>query len=88
LATGYAHNIGLTRIPPLIFGKEKFIGEPNDAIEAMYAKDPTVLKAMERLHTPEEQRALLGCYYLASVWVHFLHIYMVLSNSMMYLINL
>jgi len=67
LSTGYAYNLGLTRIPPLYLGRERFIDVANDANEAMWAKDSRVLEAMETFHSIEEQRCLLGCYYLASV---------------------
>lgn len=65
LAMGYAHNIAITRPPPTMQQKMTVVIHPKDAHEAIQAHHLTTV--LEESHTPEEQRAFLGCQYLLSV---------------------
>ncbi|KAI1762585.1 hypothetical protein GGR53DRAFT_500812 [Hypoxylon sp. FL1150] len=65
LAMGYAHNIAITRPPPTMKQKMTVVIHPKDAHEAIQAHNLTTV--LEESHTPEEQRAFLGCQYLLSV---------------------
>ncbi|KAK3946003.1 hypothetical protein QBC46DRAFT_349276 [Diplogelasinospora grovesii] len=66
LAVGYSYNLGLTRIPPP-YTRPVTYDTAKDAKDAMYTRNPRALEALERLHSLEEQRAYLGCYYVMSV---------------------
>lgn len=65
LAMGYAHNIAITRPPPTMKQKMMVVVDPKDAKEAMLGHNLTTV--LEESHTPEEQRAFLGCQYLLSI---------------------
>ena len=69
LAMGYAHNLGLTRVPATFMEGRPGVLDAADAEEAMYTRDPRTLQALEKIHNLEEQRTYLGCYYLMSVYV-------------------
>lgn len=62
LATGYAHNLGITKIPRELL---KQIGMDNAPDDVRATKDINVPKAP----SPDEMRAFLGVYYLLSVYV-------------------
>ncbi|KAL7623431.1 hypothetical protein AAE478_007113 [Parahypoxylon ruwenzoriense] len=65
LAMGYAHNLAITRPPPTMKQKMMIAIHPKDIKEAMVGHNLTTV--LEESHTPEEQRAFLGCQYLLSV---------------------
>ncbi|XXH03354.1 hypothetical protein Hte_009752 [Hypoxylon texense] len=65
LAMGYAHNIAITRPPPTMKQKMMVVVDPKDAKEALLGHHLTTV--LEESHTPEEQRAFLGCQYLLSM---------------------
>ncbi|KAI1453677.1 hypothetical protein F4805DRAFT_469884 [Annulohypoxylon moriforme] len=65
LAMGYAHNLAITRPPPTMQQKMMVAINPKDAKEAMMGSHLTTM--LDESHTPEEQRAFLGCQYLLSL---------------------
>ncbi|KAI1657196.1 hypothetical protein F4813DRAFT_360617 [Daldinia decipiens] len=65
LAMGYAHNLAITRPPPTMQQKMTVAVNPKDVKEALMGYSMTTV--LEESHTPEEQRAFLGCKYLLSV---------------------
>ncbi|KAI1389404.1 uncharacterized protein F4822DRAFT_398181 [Hypoxylon trugodes] len=65
LTMGYAHNLAITRPPPTMQQKMMVAVNPKDAREALIGHELTTV--LEESHTPEEQRAFLGCQYLLSV---------------------
>ncbi|XDG04603.1 hypothetical protein ABKA04_004218 [Annulohypoxylon sp. FPYF3050] len=65
LAMGYAHNLGITKPPPTKQQKMMVTVNPKDAKEAIMGNHLNTL--LEESHTPEEQRAFLGCQYLLSL---------------------
>ncbi|KAI0881665.1 uncharacterized protein GGS22DRAFT_54773 [Annulohypoxylon maeteangense] len=65
LAMGYAHNLAITRPPPTLQQKMMVTINPKDAKEAMMGVHLTTM--LDESHTPEEQRAFLGCQYLLSL---------------------
>ncbi|KAI1089299.1 hypothetical protein F5B19DRAFT_380845 [Rostrohypoxylon terebratum] len=65
LAMGYAHNLAITRPPPTVQQKMMVTMSPKDAKEAIMGSHLTTL--LDESHTPEEQRAFLGCQYLLSL---------------------
>ncbi|KAI0853098.1 hypothetical protein F5Y00DRAFT_225415 [Daldinia vernicosa] len=65
LAMGYAHNLAITRPPPTMQQKMTVAVNPKDVKEALMSYNMTTV--LEESHTPEEQRAFLGCKYLLSV---------------------
>ncbi|KAI1099232.1 hypothetical protein F4804DRAFT_322439 [Jackrogersella minutella] len=65
LAMGYAHNLAITRPPPTTQQKMMVAISPGDAKEAIMGNHLTSI--LEESHTPEEQRAFLGCQYLLSM---------------------
>ncbi|OTB01456.1 hypothetical protein M426DRAFT_323472 [Hypoxylon sp. CI-4A] len=65
LAMGYAHNLAITRPPPTTQQKMMVAVHPKDAKEAIMGHNLT--SVLEESHTPEEQRAFLGCQYLLSM---------------------
>lgn len=67
LAVGYVHNLGLSQRPLPLQQKARLTFNPSDAKEAMRGVCLTTIA--EESHTLEEQRCLLGCYYLMSLYV-------------------
>ncbi|KAI0842461.1 hypothetical protein F5Y06DRAFT_284609 [Hypoxylon sp. FL0890] len=65
LAMGYAHNLAITRPPPTMQQKLLLAINPKDVKEAMLGHSFNTV--LEESHTPEEQRAFLGCQYLLSM---------------------
>ncbi|KAI2624858.1 hypothetical protein GGR54DRAFT_538529 [Hypoxylon sp. NC1633] len=65
LAMGYAHNLAITRPPPTTNQKLMVAANPQDIKEAIVGHHLTTV--LEESHTPEEQRAFLGCQYLLSI---------------------
>ncbi|KAI2466671.1 hypothetical protein F4781DRAFT_423896 [Annulohypoxylon bovei var. microspora] len=65
LSMGYAHNLAITRPPPTTQQKMMVAINPRDAREAIMGINLTTI--LEESHTPEEQRAFLGCQYLLSM---------------------
>lgn len=63
LATGYAHNLGITKIPRELLRQ---IGMDNAPDDVRATKDINVPKAP----SSDEMRAFLGVYYLLSMYVH------------------
>lgn len=63
LATGYAHNLGITKIPRELL---KQIGMDNAPDDVRATKDINVPKAP----SSDEMRAFLGVYYLLSMYVY------------------
>ncbi|KAH7326350.1 hypothetical protein B0I35DRAFT_132422 [Stachybotrys elegans] len=61
LALGYAHNLGLTRIPLSILQQMGLDNIPDDL------RHSNLAAIISRTHSSEDQRALLGCYYLVSM---------------------
>ncbi len=64
---GYAHSLGITRTPPAFLPRTRHPYPTDDFREYMYARDPLAFGAMDGVHSPEEQRAFLGCYFVMSV---------------------
>ncbi|KAI1416121.1 hypothetical protein F5Y13DRAFT_177722 [Hypoxylon sp. FL1857] len=65
LAMGYAHNLAITRPPPTMQQKLILAIHPKDVKEALIGHSFNTV--LEESHTPEEQRAFLGCQYLLSM---------------------
>ncbi|KAI0144220.1 hypothetical protein F4776DRAFT_611269 [Hypoxylon sp. NC0597] len=65
LAMGYAHNLAITRPPPTMQQKLLLAIHPKDVKEALIGH--SFDSVLEESHTPEEQRAFLGCQYLLSM---------------------
>ncbi|KAI1136177.1 hypothetical protein F5Y05DRAFT_405463 [Hypoxylon sp. FL0543] len=65
LAMGYAHNLAITRPPPTMQQKLILAIRPKDVKEALLGHSFNTV--LEESHTPEEQRAFLGCQYLLSL---------------------
>ncbi|KAI0006637.1 hypothetical protein F4779DRAFT_629678 [Xylariaceae sp. FL0662B] len=65
LAVGYGHSLGIMRPPRSSHQKVKVATNPRDVKEAMLGRSLTTV--LEESHTPEEQRAFLGCVYLLSL---------------------
>ncbi|KAK2730485.1 tRNA processing endoribonuclease [Colletotrichum kahawae] len=63
LALGYAHSIGITRIPLSVLGctGTANTSQPDDCFASRMAA------SMTQHHTPEEQRAFLGLFYVVTV---------------------
>ena len=62
LALGYAHNLGITRMPAALL---RMIGMDEAPEDVRQSKDHAMLR--QNMHSTEEQRAYLGCYCLLSV---------------------
>ncbi|KAI0016186.1 hypothetical protein F4780DRAFT_798565 [Xylariomycetidae sp. FL0641] len=62
LAVGHAHSLGLTRKPLSSCRKITIAVSPKDVREGLEGQK--LSNVTEESHTPEERRALLGCYYL------------------------
>ncbi|UNI15690.1 hypothetical protein JDV02_002201 [Purpureocillium takamizusanense] len=62
LALGYAHNLGITRMPPVLL---RMIGMDEGPEDVMRSKNQAMMP--QSTHSTEEQRAYLGCYCLLSV---------------------
>lgn len=67
LATGYAHNLGLTRGSGAMSQEFRSSTDPTAVGSAMYTPGQRSFEVLQRQHTIEEQRIYLGCYYLMSV---------------------
>lgn len=65
LTVGYVHNLGLSQRPLKPQQKATLTFNPSDAKEAMRGVFLTTI--VEESHSLEEQRCLLGCYYLMSL---------------------
>ncbi|KID85895.1 hypothetical protein MGU_07004 [Metarhizium guizhouense ARSEF 977] len=61
LALGYAHNLGITKIPPSLLQQIGMDDAPEDLRQTKRDLIPT------KMHSIEEQRTFLGCYCLLSV---------------------
>lgn len=61
MAVGYAHNLGITKIPRAMLRKMGIDDIPEDL------KSSKTAEMMSKVHSPDEQRTFLGCYCLASV---------------------
>ncbi|KAJ6443369.1 fungal transcriptional regulatory protein [Purpureocillium lavendulum] len=62
LALGYAHNLGITRMPPALL---RMIGMDEAPEDVRQSKHDAMMQ--QNMHSTEEQRAYLGCYCLLSV---------------------
>ena len=63
MAIGYAHNLGITKIPPAILQQ---IGMDDLPEDVRHHKKQVIA---EHMHSLEEQRAFLACYCLISLYV-------------------
>lgn len=61
MAIGYAHNLGITKIPPAILQQ---IGMDDLPEDVRHHKKQVIA---EHMHSVEEQRAFLACYCLISL---------------------
>lgn len=61
LALGYAHNLGITKIPPSLLQQIGMDDAPEDLRQTKRDLIPA------KMHSIEEQRTFLGCYCLLSV---------------------
>jgi len=61
LATGYAYSLGITKIP---LGLLEQMGKEDPQGHTRQAR---VAELMSKVHSLEEQRAYLGCFYLMAL---------------------
>lgn len=65
LAVGYAHNLGLSRRPFKLTHSQTKPPQPGSVDTATIARG--ILQVRQEVHTAEEKRALLGCFYLLTM---------------------